>query len=59
MLDRFKEIFDGLRSAYGITTKTGQLRERDGKHETKCSIIRQEPTTIVTGKHFYPYVWGA
>jgi|TARA_E500000318_G_scaffold99938_2_gene102273 hypothetical protein len=51
MLDRFKEIFDGLRSAYGITTKTGQLRERDGKHETKCSIIRQEPTKELYKQH--------
>lgn len=51
MLDRFKEIFDGFRSAYGTTTKTGQLRERDGKHETKNFILHQEPTKELYKRH--------
>lgn len=42
MIDKFIDIFGGLRSAYGITTKTGEIRARDGKHETKNSIIRSE-----------------
>ena len=55
MLDRFKEIFDGFRSAYGTTTKTGQLRERDGKHETKNFILHQEPTKELYKRHLSGY----
>jgi hypothetical protein len=51
MTQKFREIFDGLRSAYGITTKTGQIRARDGKHETKNNIIRKEPTEDLYKKH--------
>jgi hypothetical protein len=51
MIEKFREIFDGLRSAYGITTKTGEIRPRDGKHETKNSIIRSEPTIELYQKH--------
>lgn len=51
MIEKFREIFDGLRSAYGITTKTGEIRPRDGKHETKNSIIRNEPTLELYKAH--------
>lgn len=51
MIEKFREIFDGLRSAYGITTKTGEIRARDGKHETKNSIIRSEPHIGLYTKH--------
>ena len=34
MLERFKEIFSGLDTAYGRTTKLNKLRQ-DGKHETE------------------------
>ena len=51
MLEKFREIFDGLRTAYGITTKTGEIRARDGKHETRNSIIRSEPTNALYQKH--------
>ena len=51
MIEQFREIFDGLRSAYGITTKTGEIRARDGKHETRNSIIRSEPHIGLYTKH--------
>ena len=43
MLERFKEIFSGLDTAYGRTTKLNKLRQ-DGKHETESKIWRQPPT---------------
>ena len=51
MIEKFREIFDGLRSAYGVTTKTGEIRARDGKHETKNTIIRSEPTLELYQEH--------
>ena len=37
----FKNIFEGLESAYGQTVKTDQFDER-GKHKTKSFIIKQK-----------------
>lgn len=51
MLERFKEIFDGLRTAYGKTTATGEKREKDGKVLTKNIILREEPTAALYQKH--------
>ena len=53
MIDKikFKEIFDGYRSSYGSTTKTGKLRARDGKHETTNQTIHREPTLEIYNKH--------
>jgi len=48
---KFREIFDGLQSAYGQTVKTGEIRTRDGKHETKNNIIRAQPHDILYQKH--------
>lgn len=54
MLDKFIQIFDGMRNARGVTTLTGKLRERDGKRETENKIWRQE----VTKQHFQDHLDG-
>jgi hypothetical protein len=50
MLERFKEIFSGLDTAYGRTTKLNKLRQ-DGKHETESKIWRQPPTDDLWQEH--------
>ena len=50
MLERFKEIFSGLNTAYGRTIKLNKLRQ-DGKHETESKIWRQPPTDELWQKH--------
>jgi len=43
MLERFKEVFAGLQTAYGQTKVTDELSE-NGKHEAK-SFTKKEPVT--------------
>ena len=38
----FKDIFEGLDSAYGQTIKTDQFDER-GKHKTKSYTVNKKP----------------
>jgi len=50
MLERFKEIFAGLQTAYGQTKITDELSE-NGKHEAK-SFTKKEPVTdLLWQKH--------
>ena len=41
-LEKFKEIFEGLDSAYGITKKSDQFDER-GKNKTESFTIHKAP----------------
>jgi len=54
MLNKFIQIFDGMRNARGVTKLTGKQRERDGKRETENKIWRQE----VTEQHFQDHLNG-
>jgi hypothetical protein len=50
MLERFKEVFAGLQTAYGQTKITDELSE-NGKHEAK-SFTKKEPVTdLLWQKH--------
>ena len=50
MLERFKEVFAGLQTAYGQTKVTDELSE-NGKHEAK-SFTKKEPVTdLLWQKH--------
>ena len=51
MLERFIDIFSGLKTAYGKTTLTGKVRETDGKKLTDNTIIRGEVTTELYQRH--------
>ena len=46
----FKDIFEGLDSAYGQTIKTDQFDER-GKHKTKSYTVNQPPKIEIWKKH--------
>ena len=46
----FKDIFEGLDSAYGQTIKTDQFDER-GKHKTKSYTVNKPPKIDIWKKH--------
>ena len=46
----FKDIFEGLDSAYGQTIKTDQFDER-GKHKTKSYTVSQVPVPKIWEEH--------
>ena len=46
----FKDIFEGLDSAYGQTIKTDQFDER-GKHKTKSYTVNNPPKIDIWKKH--------
>ena len=50
MLERLKNIFAGLESAYGATKLTNELRA-DGKNEVKSFTIKQPVTNLLWEKH--------
>ena len=49
-MEKFKNIFSGLNSAYGQTKNTGQFDE-DGKHETKSVTTRSQVTNQLWKDH--------
>ena len=46
----FKNIFEGLDTAYGQTIKTDQFDER-GKHKTKSYTVSQVPVLKIWQEH--------
>ena len=50
MLERFKEIFAGLETAYGQTIMTGEIRD-DGKNEAECTVVHKPVTNELWQKH--------
>ena len=50
MLERFKEIFAGLQTAYGQTKVTDELSE-NGKHEAKSFTIKKPVTDLLWKAH--------
>ena len=50
MLERFKEIFAGLQTAYGQTKITDELSE-NGKHEAKSFTKKENVTDLLWNKH--------
>jgi hypothetical protein len=50
MLERFKDIFAGLETAYGQTQMTGEIRD-DGKNEAECSVLHKPVTNILLAKN--------
>ena len=50
MLERFKDIFNGLEVAYGQTKKTEEFDER-GKHKTHSFTIKNPPTDELWQQH--------
>ena len=50
MLERFKEIFAGLQTAYGQTRITEELSE-NGKHEAKSFTIKKPVTDDLWRAH--------
>ena len=50
MLERFKDIFAGLETAYGQTQMTGEIRD-DGKNEAECTVLHKAVTNILWQKH--------
>jgi hypothetical protein len=50
MLERFKEIFKGLETAYGQTKKTSEVRP-NGKQEVKSFTIKQPVTNELWQAH--------
>jgi len=49
-LERFKEIFSGLSTAYGVTKKTNEFDAR-GKHKTKSFIFKEKPAKHLWQAH--------
>ena len=50
MIERLQEIFKGLESAHGITSKTEEIRH-DGKNEVRSKTIREPVTNELWQKH--------
>ena len=50
MLERFKNIFAGLETAYGQTIMTGEIRD-DGKNEAECTVVHKPVTDELWQKH--------
>ncbi len=50
MLERFKEVFAGLETAYGQTKVTDELSE-NGKHEAKSFTKKENVTDLLWQKH--------
>jgi len=50
MIERLKDIFKGLESAHGITSKTEEIRH-DGKNEVRSKTIREPVTNELWQKH--------
>jgi hypothetical protein len=50
MLERFKDIFAGLETAYGQTKMTGEIRD-DGKNEADSIIVHKPVTDVLWQKH--------
>ena len=50
MLERFKDIFAGLETAYGQTKMTGEIRD-DGKNEADSIIVHKSVTDVLWQKH--------
>ena len=50
MLERFKEIFNGLEIAYGQTKHTENFSE-NGKHQTRSITIKEPPTDNLWQDH--------
>ena len=50
MLERFKEVFAGLETAYGQTKVTDELSE-NGKHEAKSFTKKENVTDLLWNKH--------
>jgi hypothetical protein len=50
MLERFKEVFAGLQTAYGQTKITDELSE-NGKHEAKSFTKKESVTDLLWQKH--------
>jgi len=50
VLKKFKEIFSGLETSYGITTMTGEIRD-DGKNEAESKVVHKPVTDELWKKH--------
>jgi len=50
MVEKFIEIFDGLKRSHGVSRDTGVVRD-DGKNEFDSKILHVQVTTELYQKH--------